>query len=96
LKKAIILFIISILFFNLIIISPKPFNILTPAQALKYSQNTNLTNVDASFIGEDIGDDAGSHAACAGDVNGDGFDDFLISAMVNGYEHLFCRCIIYR
>ena len=45
-----------------------------------WSMNTDLSNADASFIGEDAGDNAGSYVSGAGDVNGDGYDDFLIGA----------------
>jgi uncharacterized repeat protein (TIGR01451 family) len=43
-------------------------------------------NADATFLGEAIIDNAGSPLATAGDVNGDGYDDFLISAYLNN-EH---------
>lgn len=42
--------------------------------------NLNLANANASFLGENIGDHAGFNIAAAGDVNGDGYADFLISA----------------
>lgn len=46
-----------------------------------WSMDVNLTNASASFIGEDAGDQAGYSVAGAGDVNADGFDDFLIGAL---------------
>ena len=47
------------------------------------SGTIDLTNADATFTGVAIGDAAGYSNASAGDVNGDGFDDILISARFN-------------
>jgi len=41
--------------------------------------NKPLSNADASYLGEDLYDNIGYHISTAGDFNGDGFDDFLIS-----------------
>jgi hypothetical protein len=43
-----------------------------------------LSEVDASFVGETINDTLGRWIAGLGDVNGDGFDDFAISAVGHG------------
>jgi hypothetical protein len=49
-----------------------------------WSLDINLSQADASFIGENYFDHSG-RVSCAGDVNGDGYDDFLISAY-GGYK----------
>jgi hypothetical protein len=45
-----------------------------------WTMDTPLSNADASFVGEQGGDEAGWSVAGAGDVNGDGYDDILIGA----------------
>jgi uncharacterized repeat protein (TIGR01451 family) len=48
--------------------------------------NTNypVAGADASFVGEAAGDESGRRVAWAGDVNSDGYDDFIIGAARNG------------
>ncbi len=55
----------------------------TPANALRYTMDTDLGNIDASFIGEYAEDESGHSIASAGDVNGDGYDDILIGTSQN-------------
>ncbi len=44
-----------------------------------------VAQADATFVGEAPGDEAGRRVAWAGDVNGDGLDDFLIGAARNDH-----------
>ena len=45
-----------------------------------WGMDHDLSNPDASFWGEDAGDYSAYSVSGAGDVNGDGYDDFLIGA----------------
>ncbi len=48
-----------------------------------WGQDDSLTHAAASFLGEAMLDEAGTALASAGDVNGDGYGDFLIAAPYN-------------
>ena len=48
-----------------------------------WSMDTPLSSADASVLGEQPGDLAGTAIAGGGDVNGDGYDDLLIGAPFN-------------
>lgn len=56
---------------------------IQPAESLILNGNISLADADGSFIGEDAGDALGTSVAFAGDVNGDGYDDILISTYVD-------------
>jgi hypothetical protein len=51
--------------------------------AADWGKNFDLTNADASFVGEAAYDHAGYALSSAGDVDGDGYDDFLVGAYQN-------------
>lgn len=48
-----------------------------------WGMDASVASADASFVGEAEGDEAGRRVARAGDVNNDGYSDFLIGAALN-------------
>lgn len=62
----------------------KAYLILGRAEA-NWGTDFSLANADASFLGEAVQDRLGRSVAGVGDVNGDGFADFLIGAISSDY-----------
>jgi hypothetical protein len=54
-----------------------------------------ISNADASFLGEQPGDQAGHRIAGVGDVNGDGLGDFIVGANGRDQDGLLNRGIAY-
>jgi len=78
----------SVLFLCILLLAPL-FVVPIPSVALDFNMDSKLSNANASFWGENAGDNAGYHVAMAGDVNGDGYDDILIGAFYNGEKATF-------
>ena len=55
----------------------------TASLGLNYSMRTDLSNVNASYLGDDENDRLGIKVAIVGDVNGDGYDDIAFGADMN-------------
>jgi len=67
-----------------------------PGEGQHLYPDKSLALSEASFIGELGGDGSGRPVSSAGDVNGDGYDDFLMGAysndeggLVDGYSPFF-------
>lgn len=54
---------------------------LVNGKTSRWSTAVNITDADASWVGENAGDDA--KASSTGDANGDGIDDFIIGSRYN-------------
>jgi len=57
--------------------------LLLGRRAADWGREFNLASADASFVGEAPYDQLGGDVDAAGDVNGDGYDDFIIGANRN-------------
>jgi uncharacterized repeat protein (TIGR01451 family) len=58
-------------------------------QAADWGQGVDVANSDASFVGEVAYANTGLSVAGAGDINGDGYDDFLFSAHPEGTATIY-------
>ncbi len=54
-----------------------------------WSMDVSLSNADASFIGEDVGDQSGTVISGAGDVNGDGSPDIFAPSYSGGHSEVW-------
>jgi hypothetical protein len=70
-------------------------------KALGWAMDRDLSSADASFWGEDAGDNSGTSVAGKGDINGDGYGDILIGACYNddggsdaGQTYLISRTVL--
>ncbi len=59
-----------------------------------FSEEIGLSDATATFVGEEVGDCAGTSLAIAGDVAGDGLDDLMIGAQ-NGNAGAFHGGVVY-
>ena len=62
---------------------------LIMGRELGWKSQMSVLEANASYLGENINDHAGRTATKAGDVNGDGYDDFLIGILTTNKAYLF-------